>query len=42
VKDLISEIKTKQKLKPDERVAEDLGAVREAIAMIAKQEQGHE
>ena len=42
VKDLISEIKTKQKIKPDERVAEDLGAVREAIAMIAKQEQGHE
>ena len=42
VKDLISEIKTKQKLKPDERVAEDLGAVREAIAIIAKQEQGHE
>ena len=42
VKDLISEIKTKQKLKPDERVAEDLGAVREAIAMIEKQEQGHE
>jgi hypothetical protein len=42
VKDLISEIKTKQKLKPDERVAEDLGAVREAIAMIAEQEQDHE
>ena len=42
VKDLISEIKTKQKLKPDERVAEDLGAVREAIALIAKQEKGHE
>jgi len=42
VKDLISEIKTKQKLKPDERVAEDLGAVREAIAMIAEQEQGDE
>jgi hypothetical protein len=42
VKDLISEIKTKQKLKPDERVAEDLGSVREAIAMIAEQEQGHE
>jgi len=40
VKDLISEIKTKQKLKPDERVAEDLGAVREAIALIAKQEKG--